>query len=196
MPQRPTVKSSYLTEIHLQENFFSTRLNQFTAVSSFYLVNTDIWNFMRIRGVLHIHQGQSFISGFHLCWKKKRSLSDVISVRQKHARCRCPPPDRKRYEGELRAYSCTPICVLIWICAEKHPLWYFCTCPVPQSHNLIQEFPKVKHERMERVGLLSWWITGTVMASTCSDKTSNSPHSRWPQRPAPVPLCAQSQQCK
>lgn len=125
MPRRPTAKSSYLTKIHSQRNFLSSssQLNQFTALSSFYLVvNKDRLNFVMTVGrgftsqseglFHHFKQGQSFANGI---WLSCKYLDDVINVRQKMCDTRVLSTEM-RQPGELRAFHHTLICVLIWIC--------------------------------------------------------------------------------
>ena len=115
-----------------------------------------------------------------------------------HVWHKCLSSDVRRYAGELRAFCSTLICTLIWISAPKLPLGYFCTCPVSQKKKkknpftiLSRNSPELSMTK-EKVGFLSQWGTWTAMTFTCWVYSSNTPHLKWPQCPATVPLlCAQ-----
>lgn len=191
MPWRPTAKSSYLTKIHFQGNFFSSsQLNQFTALSSFYLVvNKDRLNFAGTvgRGMFYISIKTAISVDFG--WVANALM--MLSMSDKKTcmiQVSFPQTCRDMQVSYVPSAAHLSVCWFGSALPSVRPA-IFAPVQFHKNHNLIKEFPKVKHEEEGESGFsfLSQWSVWTVMAFTCWDKSSNTPYSKWPQCQATVP---------
>lgn len=131
----------------------------------------------------HFKHGQSFINGI---WLHCKCLDDVINVSQKTCMIEVSFPQTCR-DLQLSYVPSAAHLSMCWFGSAIPGIRPASFAPVQfhKYHNLINV--KYEEEGEREFSFLSQWSVWAVMAFTCWDKSSNTPHLKWPRCRATVP---------